>query len=54
MGTKVEQAEPTFKSDDQGRTVLIVGTERLVLGPKGTIAEAMCRYLAEEDYGECA
>ena len=52
MGTKVERSEPAFKSDDQGRTVLIMGTERLVLGPKDAIAGAMSRYLAEEAYGD--
>ena len=52
MATGVEQTETAFKTDDQGRTILLRGGERLVLGAKERIAEAMCAYLAAEDYGE--
>jgi hypothetical protein len=52
MATRVEQTEAVFKADDQGRAVMIRGAERIVLGAKAEIAEAMCAYLAAEDYGD--
>lgn len=37
-----------------GEVVMIRGAERTVLGPFDQVCEEMCRFMADEDFGEKA
>jgi hypothetical protein len=49
----VEHVPFTLKVSEQGEVIIIVGADRIALGPKQGACEELCRFLAEVDFGEC-
>jgi hypothetical protein len=48
----MEQAAFTLKLSEAGEVVILVGADRINLGPRDSACEELCRFLAEVDYGE--
>jgi hypothetical protein len=52
--TNMEQTGCTIKLSEQDELIILVGADRINLGPIATACSEMCRFMTEVDYGRCA
>ena len=49
---RLKHPDLALRLDERGDVVMVLGTERIVLGPKDAVCDELCRFLAEVEHGE--